>query len=518
MKRFVIDPWKVAGPNTRFWEAAGSDLLFWETLRPEGQSLLDRMEQKKTCRYLRCHYTFSDIFKWNAQLGGQVYTEDEDGKPIYNFNTINKCFAEYVKRGIKPIVEYDFIPEKICYTSDNQVKELEEGLKVNLRGPADWNKWRELLRAFTQNLLDTFGLDEIRTWYFEVWNEPDGWPVEDLPTFFRMYDIFVDVVTSVDDKLRVGGPGCYSLYFLRDFLRHVAEGTNFVTGKKGTRVDFISYHIYGTQGVYAAEYPLVKPTILRFLQDILSIQRRLISKYPGLKDVEFHLNEWGVCSNWHRKVYDYPCLEFRNSEFSPLFLVKLVHCLYAAKDAFQFPISMLLYWGFAGEAAEDRLFQGMRELVTAGNLPKPIQTGFEMMSLLGEERLAVSGPKPGSNANILATRTGEKQIEFIIYHFDELDDEPEGEERQEVEISRLPENHLVEITGYILDHERHNTYRAWQQQGSPSTIDEADLASLKKVGELTPDISYTMNTNEGKLKLDIKMQKHSMRLYILKLK
>ena len=84
-------------------------------------------------------------------------------------------------------------------------------------GPNNWKKWSDLMKAATQNFIDVFGEEEVRTWYFEVWNEPDGWPMDQLDVFYKMYDVFVDAVTSVNDEFRVGGPACYHEYFLRPF-------------------------------------------------------------------------------------------------------------------------------------------------------------------------------------------------------------------------------------------------------------------------------------------------------------
>ena len=43
--------------------------------------------------------------------GQNVYSEDQDGNPVYDFSNINKVFKSYVENGIKPIVEYDYLPE-----------------------------------------------------------------------------------------------------------------------------------------------------------------------------------------------------------------------------------------------------------------------------------------------------------------------------------------------------------------------------------------------------------------------
>ena len=138
--------------------------------------------------------------------------------------------------------------------------------------------------------------------------------------------MFVEAVKGVDKRFRVGGPGVFQPDFFRDFLEHVENGTNAVTGKKGTEIDFLSYHIYGMSGGWLEEYPLIMPEVQRFCQQVMWIAR-MIEGYPGLKEVEFHLNEWGVFSNYEKNSRDYPVLEQRNSEFSACFFIKLADCL-----------------------------------------------------------------------------------------------------------------------------------------------------------------------------------------------
>lgn len=66
--------------------------------------------------------------------------------------------------------------------------------------------------------------DEIRTWYFEAWNEPHGWPVEGWLQFHRLYAAFADAVLSVDKQLKIGGYDSFKQDSLHDFLEHVSNG------------------------------------------------------------------------------------------------------------------------------------------------------------------------------------------------------------------------------------------------------------------------------------------------------
>jgi xylan 1,4-beta-xylosidase len=353
--QFSININDVAGENTEFWKAAGSDHLFYHVMKPSGQSLLNRMDNTNSHKYLRTHHTFKRDLNHGVPRGQEVYSEDENGNPVYDFSNVNKVFGEYVKRGIKPIVEYDYMPKLLEFEKRPKSIGNDEGMGMRNTGPKDWKKWSDLMKAATRNFIDVFGEEEVRTWYFEVWNEPDGWPIDQMDVFFRMYDVFVDAIHSVDSTLKVGGPACYHEYFLKPFLQHVARGKNYVTGKTGTRIDFISYHIYGLSGKWLNNEPHIYPTVNRFTTSVLWLQR-LMKEFKELKGIEFHLNEWGMSSNYYRTVQDYPNLIYRNNIESPLFLVKLVNSLYQIEDNYRFPISMLLYWGFSWEADEDEFF------------------------------------------------------------------------------------------------------------------------------------------------------------------
>ena len=85
---------KTVGENTKFWRAAGLDHLFFLTHQKSGQALLERAEAHGTIRYVRNHYTLSSYTLTGVSVGGDVYSEDEHGVPIYDFSKINAVFSE----------------------------------------------------------------------------------------------------------------------------------------------------------------------------------------------------------------------------------------------------------------------------------------------------------------------------------------------------------------------------------------------------------------------------------------
>jgi len=514
VNRFYIDVSRVSGVNTEFWKASGTDLLYHLAEKESGQALLNRMEKTNSCIYLRNHYTLGQHIREGIEVGIDIYSEDENGNPVYDFSRLNRIYGEFVKRGLKPVVECDYIPVELLDEAPTGTVSNDEDIGVKNSGPEDWDKWRNLLVAFTKNLIETFGEEEVRTWYFEVWNEPDGWEQSEISTFYKLYDVFVDAVTSVDSQLKVGGPACYHEWFLKEFLDHVVYGNNHVTGKKGTRIDFISYHIYGLSGSWLNGEPVVRPQVQRFSQSVLWISR-LLKKYPELKDVAFHLNEWGMSSHFQKTVTDYPDLEYRNSEESALFLVKLVDCLYAIEDNYNFPTSMLLYWGGAWEAEKNEFFKGHRTLTTAGNIPKPIQTGFELLAHLGDHRLEVDGPRTGGRLGVMATKSPGDEIQMIVYNYNETDDDPAMTDQVELQITGLSDG-LYDGEIYSLDSENNNTYREWIRQGSPITPDDADMLSMNMMATLSSTSMSNLSCKNGIMKLYQSLPKHSLKLVLLK--
>jgi xylan 1,4-beta-xylosidase len=409
---------------------------------------------------------------------------------------------------MKPIVEFDFFPTGM---GKEFGAEMNDEFFDSKRGePADWDAWEELLDKFMQNLVDTFGKEELRTWYFEVWNEPDGWPIEHMGIFHRLYDVFAHVVKSYDPDFKVGGPACYHIYFLRDFLNHVTYGTNYVTGETGSPLDFVSYHLYGLSGSWLDPAPNIIPTVQRFNVELLWVQR-LLDNYDLDESVEFHVNEWGQSSHFQRSSKDHPELQYRDNERGALFMTKAVDCMFALEDNYGLVTSLLGYWGFCWEAKQSELFIGNRELTTAGNVPKPILTGYEMLARLGAERLSSDGPQPGNRTGVLATRDGGNRFPIIAYNYNETDDDLTISDQIDLTLTNLSGQQLT-VAFYLLDRKHHNTYRAWERMGSPAEVTPNIAEQLIAEAELQPTEQRTMEIQNGTTKLTVKLPRHSMML------
>ena len=118
--------------------------------------------------------------------------------------------------------------------------------------PKDYEKWGELVYQWAKHCVEKYGRDEVETWYWEVWNEPNIGYWRGTPEEFRkLHDYAIDAVRRALPTARVGGPDTAGRggQFMRDFLEHCLRGTNYATGENGTPLDFVSFHAKGAPDV-----------------------------------------------------------------------------------------------------------------------------------------------------------------------------------------------------------------------------------------------------------------------------
>ncbi len=142
--------------------------------------------------------------------------------PIYNWSYVDQIYDGLLANGVRPFVELSFMPTALAASQ----KPHPFWYKPLPNPPRSYEKWGELVGAFTRHLEDRYGADEVRQWYFEVWNEPNidfwtGKPAQS--TYFELYDAAASAVKEVDGRLRVGGPATAQAAWVGDFIRHCAQ-------------------------------------------------------------------------------------------------------------------------------------------------------------------------------------------------------------------------------------------------------------------------------------------------------
>ena len=179
--------------------------------------------------------------KWGST---NAYTEDANGKPVYNWTIVDRIFDTFVERKMKPLVEIGFMPQALSVKPEPYQHHWDPAQKYQniytgwAQPSKDYAKWSELVYQWVKHSVARYGKAEVESWYWEVWNEPDiGYWQSTPEEYFKLYDYSADAVKRALPGIRIGGPTTTgpgsekAAAFLRAFLDHVVKGRNFATGE-----------------------------------------------------------------------------------------------------------------------------------------------------------------------------------------------------------------------------------------------------------------------------------------------
>jgi xylan 1,4-beta-xylosidase len=285
-RRIDLDPALATKPLDRFFDLSiGSD--FPGTLiREDSLAQLKTTADELGFRYIRFHAIFHDVL-------GTVRVEN--GKTVYDWTKMDQLLDALLARRIKPFVELGFTPNAMK-TSENKIFYWQGNTSHPV--PA---AWRDLIDAFIRHVQQCYGKDEVRTWFFEVWNEPNlsgFWEGGDQKAYFELYDLTSKTIKAIDPNLRVGGPSTAGAAWVPEFLDHVT--------RSGAAVDFVTTHTYGVESGFLDEYgkddTMLSSSLDAVVGDVRMVRRQIAgSKYPNLP---LYFTEWSTSYNPRDLVHD----------------------------------------------------------------------------------------------------------------------------------------------------------------------------------------------------------------------
>lgn len=349
VRTISADAFREAGPLHRMFQFCVGAGRANEGLRADWQRQLRRVHEECGFRYIRFHGLFCD------DMG--VYQEDRDGRSIYNWQYTDGLFDFIVSVGMKPFVELGFMPGGLA--SGTQTIFWWRG---NVTPPKDYAKWEAFVAAFVQHCTERYGRDEVRSWYFEVWNEPnldgfwmgnperksyDEWSTVALAEYCKLYESSVRGVKSVDPAYRVGGPATAGEGWIDEMLAFCAQ--------KKVPIDFVSTHSYATIAGYLDEHgntgTVFSPDRNSITAGVKSVRKRMNrSPFAG---AELHYTEWSSSYTPSDPIHD--------SYHSAAFILNKIRHIGRAADS-------MSYWTFTDIFEE------------AGPRMTPFHGGFGMLN------------------------------------------------------------------------------------------------------------------------------------------
>jgi xylan 1,4-beta-xylosidase len=479
--------------------------------------------------YIRAHFLLATgdgkpDLKWSST---NVYTEDADGKPVYSWTILDQIFDAYAAAHVRPMVELGFMPEALSthpqpYHIGWPLKKGEvEGWSFP---PKDYERWEELTRQVAAHMATRYGAETVSTWYWEVWNEPNGeyyWKgTED--DYNKLYDYGVEGVRKAIPNALVGGPATTgpgphgnASGYLEAFLAHCAKNKSDATGRS-IPLDFISFHVKGSPNVIGGH---VQMGLDRELNNA-SAGFDIVNKFPQFVKLPIILSEADPegCAACSARLY--PPNAYRNGPLYPSYTAAAMKGLFELADRDHVNLLGMLTWAF--EFEDKPYFDGYRTLATNG-VDKPILNFFRMAGLMKGDRVAAtstgavsldsilkSSVRQDADIDALAT-SAPQQASVLLWNYHDEDVAAPGSEI-EVSIKGLPA-HRVLLQHYRIDNDHSNAYTVWKQMGSPQSPTPEQYAKLQAAGQLQLlDSPRWITPADGETKLKVQLPRQGLSL------
>ena len=521
-------------PHKKHWQfcvGSGHALL---ALRTDYACQLKFIHDELGIERVRFHGIFCDDMRTCSDLSVQMPAPGAEEFAEYNFNACGLAYDNVLEAGMKPFVELSYMPERLALK--------EEGRPLNgiffyrpvIVPPADEEAWKKYIQAFIRFLLNRYGKEEVRTWYFEVWNEPD------LPVvfwngsrdeYFRLYAVTAQAIKEVDGLLRVGGPATSGSKWVKSFLRYCRENQ--------VPVDFVSTHQYAgdplggvedqgdedgqageggeswTERMKKAGQTLSALREKTFLAGFRALQpdKSETTEIPG--DL-FRKN----AAKAHQQASGVPLFYTEwneNAIFSAYTNDTRKVAAYDVKAALEVAddVEGSSIWCFSDIFEElhpfPQEFHGGFGMLTQHGIPKPVFYAMKMLADAPETRIDLGKDATGGEIGIAAFEgNGEKHVLLFRQKMKQLD-LPKEEAAVRLSCPVKPSS----VTVKRIDEDHGNPLRLWEEMGAPEQLTRNEIEEMKRRSAVEAE-AWPFEWADGVLTLRAKLGVNDVYGFVIK--
>lgn len=482
-------------------------------LRADALRILKRVHDELGIRQVRFHGTFNDdmgtLCNFPAVFGLPV------GEHIIetNFYKIGVLYDNILAFGMKPFVELSFMPELLAADKTrsfiyNSIHSLPESLE----------KWAAYIKSYLAYLFHRYGEEEVCSWFFEVWNEPDL-----ASTFFsgnrngymQFYEMTARAIKEFCPRLRVGGPATSASRWIPEFMKYCED--------HDVPVDFISTHQYlgepflgiseetaqktyeelqaekeATAEAEKARIAYIKKametipgdtsllaalhivfggkdgTESDFDANLLPDNAKVVKKQA--KGLPVYYTEWSLSSSFGARGQDMR----KVAAYDVKTALAIDHLVEGS--------SIWCYSDIFEELHQFKEpFHGGYGLLTYTGIPKPAFYGMRMLAQSEQNRILLDETQFGEVEAAAFEGEHEKQILLIRQNTHQLDLPPEVV-RISVELEHAPKRVYLQR----IDEDHCNPRRVWEEMGAPNDLNKSEVEAILAASDMVDEeIAYT---------------------------
>lgn len=474
MHQFILDYESSKKPLKAYWNMCVGSCHGTTALREDYRRQLERCQRELGFRYVRFHGLFDDDM---SVLTKPMMRGSSGEEYVVSFTNVDSIFDFLLSINMKPFIEIGFMPE--CLKSKDTTVFHYRG---NTSRPADYDRWNWLIRSFAQHLIGRYGLDEVRQWFFEVWNEPNlggpdspfGFWSDTMEEYFKLYEHTARTLKAVDKHLKVGGPATSNNAWIPEF-------TGFCRDHR-VPVDFVSTHHYPTDVILG--YGVEDSQNFFSPKEGETPEEFLNRRAEGMKTIWARVDRGVLTEMTKKAVKEAGGLPVYYTEWNSLaglpsdgpfgssFILKTILDSVDLVEGYS-------YWTFSDLFEEGGMphkeFHGGFGLLTLQGIPKASYRAFELLNKLGEE-LYGNAYHQGTVDIYAIKKAASNSVQFLaVNHHSLLHDIKE--EEVSITLKNITQDIKAQIE--ILDEEHGNALEAWRKMGEPDYITKAQIAVLE---------------------------------------
>jgi len=489
MRNINVDLMRTKGKHDKFFKECASTGRACLILRSDHQQHLSMASRECGFRHLRFHGLLHDDMA--------VYREDKDGNPIYSWQYVDAVYDYILSISMRPFVGFTFMPERLA-SGDSTVY----WWKANITPPKDYGRWEELVYEVVRHFTERYGYEEVKQWYFEVWNEPDQYRwffTGDIDEYFKLYESTARAVKSVCQDYRVGGPATAG----GDLDKWIG-GLIGYCHRNRVPIDFITTHTYSAKGithegkegeldcspggavgvpVWLPGTPWPQGNVYHDPEGAVGAVRRAydLVKASAMPDLDIYFTEWGLtCDYWDPLRDSYHAASYILSRLKAVqgYVKAMSYC--EVSDVFE------------EDGPPTDHFHGGFGLVNLQGLRKPSFFAYSFLNHLGDTELECDDPNTfaccdANGVQLLfwdcAVRQDRTNKEYYNRDTPSL-----SAEKVQLSIAGLRPG-TYELSVYCTGYRRNDVYTAYLDMKHPGTLTQEQIRLLDEQNNGSPAIT-----------------------------
>lgn len=373
------------------------------------EALLDSSMQQQVL-LMQEELGFSYVRIWNIFVG-DMYDEDEENGWHYNFSRVDRGLDFLVDHKLKPYIELSFKPIHVSYTINSTLAQKENDIIFHER-----ESYERVMQDLAAHLINRYGLEEIETWYFELWKDERMNMLDENGWYFDCFEIGYKALKQISPRIRVGGAG-----FAMGYDRHQYRDLISNWKKRSIRPDFIS--------VYAYSYELIQQNNMyfgkrsldhNFVKNQVDIFKRILAEEDFVPE-ELHITEWNFTISNRNCIND-----------------SCAHGAYVMKTCIESigNADMMGYWHGSDLHTEfydtEGILYGDNGLLTRDGIKKPSFYAFHFLHF-AQSRLL------GKTENALLTTNGRGTYSIVCHNCKQFNYRYAMKEEKDIRIEEMDE-------------------------------------------------------------------------------